>query len=102
LAEEVERVGSVVWAADHRTLFYTVENEDQKRQFQLWRGRIDELSAAVLVYQDDDERFNLGAGRTRDDQFLVFESSSHTTTESWVLAADQPEGKFSLISPRED
>ena len=33
----VERVGSVVWAADNSTLFYTVEDEEQKRQFQLWR-----------------------------------------------------------------
>jgi oligopeptidase B len=31
------------------------------------------------------------------------ESASHTTTESWVLpAADDPEGQFTLISPRED
>jgi oligopeptidase B len=37
LPGEVERVGSVVWAADNRTLFYTVEDEQQKRQFQLWR-----------------------------------------------------------------
>ena len=38
LADEVERVGSVVWAADNRTLFYTVEDEQQKRQYQLCRG----------------------------------------------------------------
>ena len=37
LPGEVERVGSVVWAADNRTLFYTVEDEEQKRQYQLWR-----------------------------------------------------------------
>ena len=35
LAERADRVGSVVWAADNRTLFYTVEDEEQKRQFQL-------------------------------------------------------------------
>jgi len=33
-------------------------------------------SEDVLVYQDDDERFNLGAGRTRDGRFLIMESSS--------------------------
>ena len=38
LAGEVERVGSVVWAADNRNLFYTVEDEQQKRQYQLWRA----------------------------------------------------------------
>ncbi|MGA2672538.1 MAG: S9 family peptidase [Terracidiphilus sp.] len=103
LAEEVERVGSVVWAADNRTLFYTVEDEEQKRQYQLWRHICGaQTTEDVLVYQDDDERFNLGAGRTRDGKFLVMESASHTTTESWVLPAAEPEGKFTLIGPRED
>ena len=103
LPGEVERVGSVVWAADNRTLFYTVEDEEQKRQYQLWRHTQGMLHAAdVLVYQEDDERFNLGAGRTRDGKFLVMESASHTTTESWVLAAAEPDGAFSLISPRQD
>ncbi len=37
LPGEVERVGSVAWAADNQTLFYTVEDEEQKRQYQLWR-----------------------------------------------------------------
>ncbi len=99
----VERVGSVVWAADNRTLFYTVEDEEQKRQYQFWRHQLGtDHSADVLVFQDDDERFNLGAGRTRDLQYIVLESGSHTTSESWFLPADQPEAKLSLISPRRD
>jgi oligopeptidase B len=103
LAGEVERVGSVVWAADNSTLFYTVEDEEQKRQYQLWRHtRGTPHAADVLVYQDDDERFNLGAGRTRDGKFLVVESASHTTSESRVLPANEPEGSFSIVSPRED
>ena len=99
---KVERVGSVVWAADNSALFYTVEDDVQKRQFQLWRTFGQQLSGAVLVYQDDDERFNLGVGRTRDGRFLVVESASHTTTESRVLAADRPDDSFTLICPRED
>lgn len=103
LPGEVERVGSVVWAADNTTLFYTVEDEEQKRQYQLWRHTLGTPHAEdKLVYQDDDERFNLGAGRTRDGKFLVMESASHTTSEAWVLPADQPEAAFALISPRED
>jgi oligopeptidase B len=103
LPYEVERAGSVVWAADNRTLFYTVEDEEQKRQFQLWRHTLGApQSDDVLIYQDGDERFNLGAGRTRDGKYLVVESASHTTSESWVLAADEPLGVFTLISPRQD
>ncbi len=100
---QVERAGSVVWAADNQTLFYTVEDEQQKRQYQLWRHVLGAPHAEdVLVYQDDDERFNLAVGRTRDGRFILLESASHTTTESWVLPADQPAASFALIAPRED
>jgi oligopeptidase B len=103
LTDEVERVGSVVWAADNATLFYTVEDEEQKRQFQLWRHvRGTEHSADSLVYQDDDERFNLGVGRTADGKFLVLESASHITTEARVLAADNPLGEFNILIERRD
>jgi len=103
LPGEVERAGSVVWAADNGTLFYTVEDEEQKRQYQLWRHkRGTPHSEDVLVYQDDDERFNLGAGRTRDGQFIVLESASHITSESQVLPAADPEAAFTLIAPRQD
>ena len=102
LPEQVERVGSLAWAADNCTLFYTVEDEEQKRQYQLFRACRGKLNESALVYQDDDERFNLGVGRTRDGRYLVMESASHTTSESWVLPADTPNGKFSLISARQD
>jgi oligopeptidase B len=103
LPGEVERVGSVTWASDNSTLFYSVEDEEQKRQFQLFRHTLHAPHASdVLVYQDDDERFNIGAGRTRDGKYIVLESGSHTTTECRVLPADQPTGEFTLISPRED
>ena len=98
----VERVGSVVWAADNATLFYTVEDEEQKRQYQLFRQRAREGGAAALVFEEDDERFNIAVGRTRDGEFLVMEAASHITSESRVLRADNPEGAFALICARQD
>jgi oligopeptidase B len=103
LAGTVERAGSVVWASDNRTLFYTVEDEEQKRQYQLWRHVLgSEHESDVLVFQDDDERFNVGVDRTRDGAYLVMESSSHITTECHVLRADDPTGTFTVITPRLD
>jgi oligopeptidase B len=99
----VERVGSVVWAADNTTLFYTVEDEEQKRQYQLWRHTLGSDHATdVLVFEEPDERFNISAGRTRDGKFLVLEAGSHTTTESRFLAADSPIDAWTLVTPRED
>ncbi|MDE3162345.1 MAG: S9 family peptidase [Acidobacteriota bacterium] len=99
----VERVGSAVWAADNRSLFYTVEDEVQKRQYQLWRHTLGAPHTQdVLVYQDDDERFNIGIGRTRDGQYLILESASHITSEAQCLRADDPTGAFRVIAPRRD
>ncbi len=103
LPGSIDRVGSVVWAADNFNIFYSIEDEEQKRQYQLWRHlRGTPYFADYLVYQDDDERFNLAAGRTRDGEYIVMESASHTASECWVLKSDDPEGKFRLICERED
>jgi oligopeptidase B len=103
LADEVERVGSVVWAADNRTLFYTVEDEQQKRQYQLWRHELAaKFAEDKLIFEEDDERFNLAAGRTRDGQYIVVEAASHTTSEARVLTANDPTGQFRVVAPRED
>lgn len=101
--EHVDRVGSVVWAADNRTLFYTVEDEEQKRQFQLFRHGVGtHYSEDELVFEEKDERFNIGAGRTRDDKYIILECSSHTTTEEQFLPADDPRGTWRLIAPRRE
>ena len=103
LSERVERTGSIAWAADNRTIFYTIEDETQKRQFQFYRHTLGTPHAEdVLVFEETDERFNIGAGRTRDGRYLVLESSSHTTTEERFLSAENPEGEWRLIEPRKD
>ena len=99
----VRRVGSIVWGADSRTLFYTVEDEEQKRQFQLYRHVIGtQQPEDVLVYEEADERFNIGAGRTRDGKYILMESSSHTTSEQRFLPADNVTGQWTVIEPRRD
>src|ERR1700691_1531296 len=52
LSDQAQRVGSVVWTGDNRTLFYTVEDEETKRQFQLHRHQVGEpQDKDVLVYE---------------------------------------------------
>ncbi len=103
LADQAERVGSVVWTTDNRTLFYTVEDEETKRQHQLFRHVLGKPQAEdVLVYEEADERFNVGAGRTRDGKYIVLESASHTASEERFLPADDPQGHWTLIEPRRE
>ena len=103
LPDTAERVGSIAWAADSETLFYTTEDETTKRQDRLFRHTVGAAATEdVLVYEEKDERFNLGVGRTRDRQFLLMEAGSHTTNECHILSAADPSGTFRLIAPRLD
>jgi oligopeptidase B len=103
LADQAQRAGSVVWAADNRTLFYTVEDEETKRQFQLYRHVVGEpQDKDVLVYEEADERFNVGAGRTRDGKYILLESASHTASEEQFLPAADPQRQWTLIEQRRE
>src|ERR1700678_4546880 len=103
LADTAERTGSVVWAADSQTLFYTTEDEVTKRHDHLFRHRLGDASAQdVVVYEEKDERFNLGVGITRDRKYLLLEAGSHTTNDCRFLSAETPQGEFQIIAPRVD
>ncbi len=103
LFDTAERVGSVAWAADSTTLFYTTEDEVTKRQDHLFRHRLgDAVARDVVVHEEKDERFNLGVGKTRDGKYLLMEAGSHTTNECRFLSAQTPEGEFQTIAPRVD
>jgi oligopeptidase B len=98
--ERIERTGSVAWAADNRTLFYTVEDA-AKRQYRLYRHVLGQDPARdALVYEEKDALFRVGVGRSKSRAFLFLGISSHTTSEVRYLAADAPEGEWKTVSPR--
>ena len=94
------RTGSVAWAADNRTLFYTVEEEATKRQYRLYRHVLGAAHADDLVFEEPDEAFNIGVGRTRSRAYLVLGAGSLTTAEARVLPADDPTGEWRTLAPR--
>ena len=65
LSDTAERVGSFAWAADSATLFYTTEDEVTKRHDRVFRHVVGS-DETVQVYEEVDERFNVGVGKTRD------------------------------------
>jgi oligopeptidase B len=103
LADTAERVGSIEWAADSTTFFYTTEDPVTKRHDHLFRHRLGDAAAQdVVVYEEKDERFNLGVDKTRDGKYMLMEVGSHTTSEYRFLSAETPEGEFKTIAPRVD
>jgi len=103
LADTAERVGSLAWAADSQTLFYSTEDEVTKRQDQIFRHTLGAANSQdALVLHEEDERFNVGVGRTRDGKYLMIEIGSHTTNEYRFLSTADPTGDFRIVAPRVD
>jgi oligopeptidase B len=102
LPEVIERVTSVAWAADNRTLFYTVEDETTKRSYRFYRQTLGTNEPDALLYEESDERFRIEVDRTRSGAFLLLTVASHTTSEVRFLAADKPQSEFQLVAFRED
>src|SRR5437660_8734238 len=102
LPERFERVTSVAWASDNRTLFYTVEDETTKRSHRLYRHVLGSAEPDSLIYVRTDEWIRIEVERTRSGAFLLLTFESHTPSEVRYLRADQPGGEFRLIAPRED
>src|SRR6266513_5926500 len=100
-AEQFERVTSVAWASDNRTLFYTVEDETTKRSHRLYRHVLGSAEPDPLLYEETDERFRIAVERTRSGAFLLLTIASHTASEVRFLRADRPTGEFRLVAPRE-
>src|SRR5438445_2194557 len=90
LPEQIERVTSVAWAADNRTLFYTVEDEVTKRSHRLYRHVLGATEPDHLVYEELDERFRIEVERTRSRTFLLLTIASHTASRVRFLRATQP------------
>ena len=55
---------------------------------------------AQLVYEEQDDHFYLGVGRTRDDEYILLGLDSKLTSEVRVLRASDPTRTFSVLSAR--
>jgi oligopeptidase B len=98
LPERFPHAGSVAWAADSRTFFYTVDDH-AKRKYRLLRHTLG-AREDPLVYEEVDERFSIGISRGRSGRYLYLDIGSHTTSEVRVLAAEDPLGSWRTVAPR--
>jgi oligopeptidase B len=102
LAESIANTSlGVTWANDSRTLFYTLLDH-ARRPCRLYRHTIGASPTTdVLVYFEADESFFLDINRSRSRRYLLLDVTSHSTSEVRFLDADDPEGRFRVVQPRE-
>jgi oligopeptidase B len=98
LPDTADDVGSVTWAADNKTLFYSTK-DPAKRSYRMYRHVLG-AEKSDLLYEEKDERFSVYGYRTRSKDYLVMHVGSLTTTELRVLNADEPQSEWKMIVPR--
>jgi oligopeptidase B len=100
LPDTRERVDSVAWAADNRTLFLTTEDEVTKRASRVWRHALGQREFAPL-YEEKDDTFWVSVDKTRDKKYLLLSAANTDTTEFRYLKADNPHSDFTVFLARE-
>jgi oligopeptidase B len=99
--EKIARVDSAAWSRDGKVLFYVVEDEQEKRPYQLYRHTVGRAGKDDLVYEETDHAFNLEVDRSRSKDFIFVTSASHTTSEVRFFGASDPNASLVLLQPRE-
>ncbi|MCF7751424.1 S9 family peptidase [Bacillus subtilis subsp. subtilis] len=101
LPDRIENVSpNVVWADDNRTLFYVENDPDTLLTVRVKKHVLGTpASSDVLVYEEKDDSFYMGVGRTRDDRFLTIELHSTVSSETRYAPAANPQA-FTLLAPR--
>ncbi len=92
---------NVVWADDNKTLFY-VENDPETLLTVRVKSHVlgTPVSSDKLVYEEKDDSFYMGIGRSRDDKFICISVESTVSSEQRCAPASDP-SRFTVLAPRE-
>ena len=99
--ERIERVGAVVWATDNKTLVYSTEDAVSKRSDKVFRHVVG-APASDLIYEEKDELFDVGVGRSLDKKVIFVGSGAKTSNEVRYVPADTPTAALKMILPRQE
>lgn len=93
--------GSVVWAQDNQTVFYSRKDPETLRSYQIYRHRFGTVqSQDVLVYEEKDETFYTYVRRSNSGKYIFICSKSTMTSEYRYVDAASPESDPRIFQER--
>jgi oligopeptidase B len=103
LDDRLERgSGSIAWANDDKTLFYTTRDAETLRSDKVWRHTLGTpQSDDVLVYHETDDTYWATVGKSKSKRFIAIASSSTLQTEVQVVEAASPHDAPRAVLARE-
>jgi oligopeptidase B len=100
LRDSAERVTSLAWASDNRTIFFITEDPVTKRSNLMFRHLLGS-NGSDEIYNERDELYHAEVDRTRDRNFIFLHLTATDSTEFRYLPADRPNRPLTVILPRE-
>jgi oligopeptidase B len=98
----INTTGTVAWANDNSTIFYTLRDLQTLRSYKVLRHRLgSDQSADKTVYEEGDDTYNADVYKTKSRKYIVISLSSTLSDEYRFADADSPEADFKLFHPRE-
>ena len=92
---------NMVWAEGSRVLFYTRQDPETLREFQIWRHEVGAGKADVLVYEEKDDTYSIQISKSKSREFLLIEAEQTLATEYLILPASDPLAEWKVFEPRE-
>jgi len=93
--------GYGVWADDNRSFFYIENDPETLLSTRVKRHVVGtDPKDDALVYEEKDDTFYMGVGRTRDDKYIVIGLDSTVSSELRYTPAADP-GEFKVLAPRQ-
>jgi oligopeptidase B len=92
--------GNFEWAEDGKTVFYSRQDPETLRSFQVYRRAIGQKES-VLVYEEKDTTFNVGVSKSTSGKLILIQSSSTMADEWRYLPSDKPATTPQVLQPRQ-
>jgi len=99
--EIIEVTGNFVWANDNHTIFYSKQDPNTLRSFQIYRHVLgSDQEDDLLVYEEKNDTFTVSVSKSKSKKYIFLNSNSTVSSEIRYLDADDPHGHIHLIQKR--
>ncbi len=100
--EKIENTtGGAVWANDNKTVYYTRNDQETLRSYQIYKHILGTDPATdELIFQEDDETFYSFVYKSKSKKYIVIGSSSTLTSEYRIAPAEKGTSEFKVFQER--
>jgi oligopeptidase B len=96
-----EVTGNFVWAADQQSVFYSKQDPETLRSFQIFKHILgNPTTQDLLIYEELDEEFSCMVHKTKSEKYILIHSESTISSEVRFIPADQPTVSPQILQAR--